>query len=281
VRQLLRDRVKASGGGDAGASATSTAVTVTAATLPADDVAAAKAVGKAMATEKDAAKLAGMLLAFFDRIGIPVVAADLKSMKTTKAPFTALTDVHLHELEIVGLARANARGDRRPYAVAMAGLFPKRDNPFGNVDLPSALASVEAHAGEEQGKAYALVATAIHEDLKARGFVDSHPMLSPAAIALFGIAMAKADLAGLAKAPDPGDPRARTSTCLSPCRTDRRSSTRSRTPSDRRRPSAGRPSRPGAASEPCSLHAMPSARRWPWRRAARRARCGRATSSAL
>lgn len=72
--------------------------------LAADPLAAARELGTAAATEKDEDVLEGKLLAFFERVGLPVVSRDGEEL-IAKAPYDPPKTLMLWEPSVAGLAR--------------------------------------------------------------------------------------------------------------------------------------------------------------------------------
>jgi hypothetical protein len=162
-------------------------VTLPVVTLPPDDLAAARAVGVAAATEKDPVKLAATLVAFLDRLHVPVVSERWDKLLAT-GPKPGPASPWLWEPVVVGVARGTTSGHSMPFQQVMAGYLraedPKKIAKLDFADFVRQLAKAAAH---QPLPVDGPLATAIVADLDQRKDLHARPSLDPTASMLLGL----------------------------------------------------------------------------------------------
>jgi len=172
-------------------------------TLPADDLEAARAVGVAAATEKDPAKLAATLVAFLDRLHVPVVSEKWDKLLAT-GPKPSATSPWLWEPVLVGLARGTTQRHRTPFVQVMAAFLPKADlKKLAKLDFADFVQQIAKAATREPGRFDGPLATAIAEDLRQRKDASARPALDPTATLLLGLLLIAEQEASKAIPPHP------------------------------------------------------------------------------
>lgn len=172
--------------------------------LPADDLQAGRALGKAAATETDPAKLAATIVAFLERLHVPVVSQKGDAL-LAKGPFAPYGHkaLWLWEPVVVGVARATTMGDRRPLAEVLSGfgttLDPKK---VAQIDFGALVSEIADAAAHQPLPVFGPLAAALEEDLKQRHELRARPHLDPTATLLVGLLL-YAEQSGERQAPVP------------------------------------------------------------------------------
>ena len=180
--------------------------TLPAVTLPADDLEAGRALGRAAATEKDPDKLAATLVAFLGRVHVSVFSEKWDKLLAT-GPKPGPSVPWFWEPVLVGVARATAAGQTSPFAEVLAGFIPKLDpKKTAKLDFRDFVAQLAAAAAKEPLGVDGPIAAAIVEDLKTRKLVSSRPQLDPTATLLFGLLLVAEQNALKASPPAPPTP---------------------------------------------------------------------------
>jgi hypothetical protein len=156
--------------------------------LPASDVEAGRALGKAAATEKDPAKLAATLVAFLDRLHVPVVSRKGDKLLAQGPIGPTVQTPWLWEPAIDGVARATTLGDARPFAHVLGAFVPKLEaKKVHRLDFRSLVKNLAASAAHQPVPVFGPIAAAIDEDLSQRQEIRSQPPLDPVATLLLGL----------------------------------------------------------------------------------------------
>lgn len=180
-------------------------ITVKMGKLSDDPLTAARELGAASATEKDEDVLEGKLLAFLERVGVPVFSRKGDEMLTKAPASKPLTGPFFWEPVVAGLARGTTKGTTMPltaYAKMTARkLDLKKMPPLDFAKMFTRLA--EIHAKKKTGSSNAMIATAIAENLKQRKEVHADPRVDPVTGALFmlWLQLAKKQLDSMPRAP--------------------------------------------------------------------------------
>lgn len=177
--------------------------------LAADPLAGARELGTAAASEKDEDVLEGKLLAFLERVGVPVVARDGKDL-IAKAPYDPPRTVMLWEPSVAGLARGAARGVTLPMAMLVRAVVKGvPEEALAATDWALVFRELAASVTPADAPSQdAMVVTAIAEDLKLRKESGARARIDPVggALFVFWLSLAKPGAPAAAPSAIPGLP---------------------------------------------------------------------------